>query len=400
MHSLEEYDAFGTAVASMGDWDGNGEVDVAVGALEWGKGGGVYILLMGPQGYPVFEKRIKGLAAPLQENDFFGASLACPGDLDGDGVRDLIVGAPGDDDGGTRRGALYILWLETSAQVKKEQKITSTQGGGLGLTLRDDDLFGRRVTVVGDLDKDDMVDVVVGSINIAHLLLLNADGTVKNTTRLMEFPILGTKERYEWADHRLGAGGVAAVGDVDGDGISEIVVGQPGGGDSGDKVHVLFMGEGGSIRKETIISATSGGLKGPLVNGDNFGADGIAGLGDLDGDGTPDIAVGAVNTGLGIPGRKGKGGAVYILCLTPTGEVKAEQIIAGNHRGGLIAGLSSGDNFGVSIAALVAEEEWTKGEGGVRAAVTLVVGANRETSTVSDGGGIYILKCRCCNDGG
>ncbi|MCR9141638.1 MAG: hypothetical protein NXI24_05240 [bacterium] len=53
-----------------------------------------------------------GLAGPLDDDDEFGDSVASPGDISGDGIPDLIVGATGDDDGGTDRGALWILFLE------------------------------------------------------------------------------------------------------------------------------------------------------------------------------------------------------------------------------------------------------------------------------------------------
>ncbi len=48
----------------------------------------------------------------LDDEDDFGYSVASLGDLDGDGIRDLAVGAPGDDDEGVNRGAVWVLFLE------------------------------------------------------------------------------------------------------------------------------------------------------------------------------------------------------------------------------------------------------------------------------------------------
>jgi hypothetical protein len=54
------------------------------------------------------------------------------GDLDGDGVGDLAVGADLDDDGGLDRGAVWILFLNPNGTVKSHQKISDTQGGFTG----------------------------------------------------------------------------------------------------------------------------------------------------------------------------------------------------------------------------------------------------------------------------
>ena len=59
--------------------------------------------------------------------DPFGVSVSSLGDLDGDGVTDLAVGAIGDDTGGTDRGALHVLLLNADGTVKSAQKIATPQ---------------------------------------------------------------------------------------------------------------------------------------------------------------------------------------------------------------------------------------------------------------------------------
>ena len=66
-----------------------------------------------------------GFTGALDENDFFGVGVASLGDLDGDGVVDLAVGAYFDDDGGLNRGAVWILFLYADGTVKSQQKITA-----------------------------------------------------------------------------------------------------------------------------------------------------------------------------------------------------------------------------------------------------------------------------------
>ena len=66
--------------------------------------------------------------ATLDENDHIGGSVANLGDLDGDGIADLAVGVPGDDDGGSAHGAVYVLFLNADGTVKSQQKISDTEG--------------------------------------------------------------------------------------------------------------------------------------------------------------------------------------------------------------------------------------------------------------------------------
>jgi hypothetical protein len=93
------------------------------------------------------------LTAILDDDDRLGTALAAIGDLDGDGINDIVVGAFNDDDGGTDRGAVYVLFLNADGTVKNEQKISDTVGG-LTSPLNDSDFVGVSVATIGDLDGD------------------------------------------------------------------------------------------------------------------------------------------------------------------------------------------------------------------------------------------------------
>ena len=155
---LEQGNEFGTGLAALGDLDGDGVGDLAVGAHNAGRGpGAVWILFLNSDGTVASEQKIGAT-----ERGLFGSSVDALGDLDGDGVGDLAVGAFGDDDGGSGQGAVWILFLNPDGTVASRQKISATEGGFAG-DLDPGDFFGISVASLGDLDGDHVGDLAVGA---------------------------------------------------------------------------------------------------------------------------------------------------------------------------------------------------------------------------------------------
>jgi hypothetical protein len=328
--NLNPGDGFGSALADLGDLEGDGVTDVAVGAPGDDEGGtdrgAVWILFMNSDGTVDMQQKIGdssgGFDGKLDNDDGFGSALAPLGDLNADGVHDLAVGAPGDDDGGTDRGAVWILFLDgTTGKVRLSRKVSDTSGGFDG-TLNDGDRFGSAIAPIGDLDGDGIGDLAVGAPYADEkgpgrgelwILFMDRDGRVRSQQKIADGSG-GFKGSLNDDDHFGSA--VANPGDFDGDGISDLAVGAPGSDDGGTDhgaVWLLFLDEAGKVSSDRQISSTNGNFGGKLDDGDQFGS-AVSGIGDLDSNGMPDLAVGA-------PGDDDGGtdkGAVWILFMKQT----------------------------------------------------------------------------------
>ena len=82
--------------------------------------------------------------ADLNDGDRFGTALAVLGDLDGNGAADIAVGAPGDDEGELDAGAVWILFMNSNGTVRTKQKI-AFDTGGLDAFLHSGDAFGAAI---------------------------------------------------------------------------------------------------------------------------------------------------------------------------------------------------------------------------------------------------------------
>lgn len=370
--TLLESDAFGTGVASIGDIDGDGVSDLAVSAFGAGSQGVLWILRMAPD----FTVKAETMVLVSGENcgdvtavgdldgdgrselalssdpfgvraldilflnadgslrlrqrtattdpifvppingdfqDYFGEDLAALGDVDGDGLGDLAVGASGDDDGdGRDNGALWILYLGSDGKPKAAKKISMRFGGGEGLLETNN--LGRSFASLGDLDGDGNIELGARMIRTyrvpadtttseLQILYLDADENVRAVRRVdqQEFGFVGngTGRNLEVG---FAYGSFEALGDLDGDGTIEVALGVPNWTESVHTHHQFTPKQGavliasllanGSVLRTRLISRERGGFNHTFYDFMEFGRTSAL-VPDIDGDGSPELLVGA-----------------------------------------------------------------------------------------------------------
>ena len=299
---------FGAAVAGAGDVNGDGQADIVVGS-PLGLGGqapcaGAAYVLFGPFAPGTLDLRTAptpGLTITgARCREFAGTSVAAAGDVNGDGLDDVVVGAPagGPDDEGlaTAHGRAYVVFGRRSAGPVDLARLGA---GGLVVEGREreiTDAFGWAVAGAGDVDGDARDDVVIAAPGnpgfeersqqgAAYLVYGRKRG---GTVRVRELGGRGT--RIGSADPG-GLRSVAGAGDVNGDGRDDIVLGDITAARGRGAATVVL---GGPRRRSLRLGDL--GRRGFRLTGRDRGADtghAVAGGGDVNGDGLDDVLVSA-----------------------------------------------------------------------------------------------------------
>jgi RNA polymerase sigma factor (sigma-70 family) len=296
----------GQSIDRAGDVNGDGYPDVIIGATGARPGGfnraGSAFVYSGRDGTLIH--RFDGQSAFQQHGWVAGA-----GDVDGDGFHDLLVGAELASPGGLNGAGSAYLYSGRTGQVI--WTFHGTEEGGH---------FGNFLAGAGDIDGDGSADLLIAGMDEDALGLTNA-GVVylySGATGALLQKIDGS-----FANGQLGIG-LAGLGDLNGDGKGEYAVGAPG--YSGPYQGIVDVYSG--LNAAPILQ-----LQGEAV-GDRFGFS-VANAGDVDGDGLSDILVGAPNAA---PGNSVDAGSTY-LYSGKNGELLRR-----------FDGVNPGDRFGYSAA--------------------------------------------------
>ncbi len=264
--------AFGRSVSSAGDVNGDGYSDVIVGADGYSSDTGrAYVYFGGAVMNNSSDVIMTGEAA----NNSFGFSVSAAGDINGDGYSDVIVGADGYN---TNTGRTYFFF---GGPVMNNAEDVTMTGEAVG------DQFGYSVSSAGDINGDGYSDVIVG-----------AYGHASDTGRAYVFDYVLSGEIVsdvtftgEETGSQFGRS-VSSAGDVNGDGYEDIIIGAYRYSSNTGRAYIFFGGE-------VINNVADVTLTGETPD-DYFGWS-VSSAGDVNGDGYPDVIVGAygysTNTG-------------------------------------------------------------------------------------------------------
>jgi hypothetical protein len=161
-------------VAGIGDVNGNASPDLAVGAADGlSNYGALWILSMKSDGtldtsdgtgYTKLAQGLNGAPQP-KEGVHFGGAVAAMGDLDGDGVPDVVASSYAETSGCVECGTVWTLFLNADGTVKKKKKLGLgiPQNGFTGPLYGLKPHWGRSLALIGDLNLDGLPDFVAGA---------------------------------------------------------------------------------------------------------------------------------------------------------------------------------------------------------------------------------------------
>jgi glycosylphosphatidylinositol phospholipase D len=319
-------DMLGASVARIGDFNGDGRDDIAIGAPGTTRRGRANV----GAAYVVLGRRGKARAIHVADagdgvvavwgartGDALGTSVAGVGDINGDGLADVAIGAPRADG---RVGAVYVLFGS-----RRPPRVMAASDPSWGFVLRGNDSFspvGEAVAGAGDVNGDSIPDLGVGVLEREEARTAAAkvvfgplhSGTAATTRTAAGF--MARTPESQWFDRRRPQRAsrvpVAGVGDTDGDGLNDIAFADPGNGPFQPGSASVYVAFGKRDDHDIVTAGNTGfwvftphGLGGPL----GFGR-AMTAVPDATGDGRSDIAASEVRSQYSYPPEPG---SIYVF---------------------------------------------------------------------------------------
>lgn len=382
------YDVAGYSVSGAGDINGDGFDDLIVSAKNGDDGGysagEAYVVFGTDQGFGAADGAgrqvidLTGLAAAQgfivqgdTDEDQLGRSVHGAGDVNGDGYDDIIVGADGGDDGGDRAGEAYVVFGGAggfgSPDGDNRQVIDTTAlGASQGFIIQGDHAVsqtGWSVASLGDVNGDGFDDLAVSTFAEtvtayyagAAFIVYGTDqgfGTDVGGRQVLDLGDLTASQGFiisaPYSYEYLGSA-VSGAGDVNGDGIDDIIVASRNNGDAGSNTGAAYVvfgtteGFGTDLDGRQVIFVNElSADQGFVIQGDEIDDHlslGISAAGDINGDGFDDLIVGAPNG----DDAGSEAGEAYVIFGGPEGFTLDQ--VAGDDTDNVLTGTSAAESL-------------------------------------------------------
>lgn len=265
------------ASIASADVNGDGYADLVVGLPQAQVGGKtrgrVAVHLGSPAG---LDKNAKMFLDGGVDGGAFGCQVAAAGDVTGDGLPDVLVGSCDYANGTAGQGAVFVF--KGASGGLDPAPVFKLEGDQANLHM------GTTVAGVGDVNKDGVVDFAIGTPAYSSgsgrvMIFYGSKGAISTTPAASFEP--------GQAGSRFGAS-VAGAGDVNKDGYADVIVGAPGWDDKlvDEGMAAIYVGGAGVLATDPTWKVFGN------QRGASLGA-AVAGLGDVDGDGLPEVAASA-----------------------------------------------------------------------------------------------------------
>ena len=324
----ESFDWAGRMLAS-GDVSGDGLDDLMVGAANHdGSRGKIYMILGRTMGWPTSAGLGSADASFLGEQyGDWAFRLDSGGDVDGDGLDDFLIGAAGNDDGGSDAGKAYLLLGRNTGWPPNAEPL-----GGGGLVASSfvgeavDDQAGRAVGIADDVNGDGLDDILIGAARNSEAASWSGQVYItfgRNSGWVIDLDLgLSDASYLGETDDDLAGHAVAGAGDINGDGLNDFAIGAYLSSEAsvgGGQVYVV-LGRTLGWAQDTPLHEADGSFLGQEA-GENAGFD-VAGTGDINDDGYADLLVGAYRNN-----QNGThSGKTYLLTGSPCWDMDWDQV--------------------------------------------------------------------------
>ncbi|UCE37617.1 MAG: FG-GAP repeat protein [Thermoplasmata archaeon] len=295
-------DLAGDFVAGAGDVNGDGFDDILIGAYKNNEGGDdagqTYLVFGNASGWSMGTSLSTANASFWGEavQDRAGSALAGGGDVNGDGFDDILIGAFFNDEGGLDAGQTYLILGKASGWAN-DVNVSNSDASFYGEDVMDYSGSAGSISIAGDVNGDGYDDILIGAVGNddgggssgqTYLILGKASGWTMDIN-------LSSVDASFWGERGGDTSGksVSSAGDVNGDGYDDIIIGAPhndDGGNGAGKTYLVFGKAAGWVMDNDLSDADAS-----FIGEDNDDQSGnqVAGAGDVNGDGSDNILIGA-----------------------------------------------------------------------------------------------------------